>query len=551
MDHMVVDKKSRGAFLFHSIFSGTNSTPRGARYFTLAMLLSCAHAQSFAGDWEIAPVLSVTETYSDNITLSSTPEDEYVTEVRPGITIKGEGARVKADLKYSAQGLVYARNSDRNNVNHNLASAANVEVVKEHFFVDASAGISQQLISSDSSAPVDNISIGNRTDRYTLSISPYYQHSIAGLVNTSLRYTGSLVRYDEGASDSDTSQVDLNAASGRKFNRFTWSANYHDATTDRETAADVEHETSYAIARYRLVKSLSFLVQGGNERHNFNTTLTRPIVNGSYWGAGITWQPNQKFSLDLSEGNNFKSVAASWTPTVRTGMSLSWRDRSVGLNPGEVWSANLSVRSRRLSAQLNYKEDTVSVQEASYLGEFGYFYIPGFADGILAYNDEGKISRLFEYSDKDLYKPLVADPTLVSIGKIEAFGLTDDIYTTERGQLVVGYKMAKSNLTFSAFNEDRYYQVSGRSESLYGNSISFNWRFGGRSTLMMGTSWQQHDYSDSDREDDYTFTNVGIKRSVNRKLDTSLTYGHTDRNSTQAGKGYVENRLALNARLRF
>ena len=81
-------------------------------------------------EWRITPRLSVGATYSDNIRLAPTDEAEgdLVLQVDPGVSIRKQGGRLDLRLDYTAQGLLYANNSDASTINNNLLAFGTAEL---------------------------------------------------------------------------------------------------------------------------------------------------------------------------------------------------------------------------------------------------------------------------------------------------------------------------------------------------------------------------------------------------------------------------------------
>ena len=137
------------------------------------LLLSATPVE--AGDWDITPRISVSETYSDNINLDDNDKEwEMVTEVTPGISIHGEGARLRADLDYQMQNTFFLRESDGNGTFHQLNANGTAEVTRNFFFVDGASTMGQAVVDANDTASTGNLNnAGNRTDFYTYSLSPY------------------------------------------------------------------------------------------------------------------------------------------------------------------------------------------------------------------------------------------------------------------------------------------------------------------------------------------------------------------------------------------
>ncbi len=103
----------------------------------LFILFSLLLVQSnvWAKEVDIQPSISTRLGYSDNIDLDATNEkDDFFLRVTPAISFKREGARVKSNLNYSLSGLLYASESDDNEIQHRLAANAASEIIKHSFF---------------------------------------------------------------------------------------------------------------------------------------------------------------------------------------------------------------------------------------------------------------------------------------------------------------------------------------------------------------------------------------------------------------------------------
>ena len=76
--------------------------------------------------WLIVPTLSVGETYTDNLRLSPSGSErsDWVTELRPGISVNGSGARLRFNANYSA-GAVYRAQEVSNDLFHSLIANGN------------------------------------------------------------------------------------------------------------------------------------------------------------------------------------------------------------------------------------------------------------------------------------------------------------------------------------------------------------------------------------------------------------------------------------------
>ena len=85
-----------------------------------------------------------------------------VGEVTPGISLHGEGGRVKANLDYQMQNVMIQDKNDTSYSTYNqLNSSATAELSKDLLFVDASANAGQAVIDANRSISVGNLNTSN------------------------------------------------------------------------------------------------------------------------------------------------------------------------------------------------------------------------------------------------------------------------------------------------------------------------------------------------------------------------------------------------------
>src|SRR5215213_3308869 len=139
------------------------ATRRSARVRVLVLVGLVATSSTSAQTWRITPSISVVDTLTDNVEL--TPSDrkksDLITQVVPAIRIDGTGGRLKVNLNYVMQNLLYAHDSTHNTAQHYLSSQATLEAVENWLFVDATANISQQAISAFAPQPGTDGNVNN------------------------------------------------------------------------------------------------------------------------------------------------------------------------------------------------------------------------------------------------------------------------------------------------------------------------------------------------------------------------------------------------------
>ena len=93
-------------------------------------------AKALAGEWTFEPSVSVSETYSDNITLatSGSEQDDYVTQVNPSIKIEGKGKGLELDFDYTMQNIFYKNSTRDDDIKNQLSASGKATLVEDFFF---------------------------------------------------------------------------------------------------------------------------------------------------------------------------------------------------------------------------------------------------------------------------------------------------------------------------------------------------------------------------------------------------------------------------------
>lgn len=265
--------------------------------------------------WVLMPRLSISETLTDNVDLSPAKRSDLITEISPGIRLHLQGARVRADLDYTLTGLVYAQNSDSNEIQHALTAAGTLEAIDNWAFLDFGGSIDQQLLSAFGPQSVDNRSINaNRSEVSTYRLSPYVRGQWHDLFNYEARYSRAASNRD-AASDvtSVDSSVKLNG--NTPFRGLGWSAAASRQKVDYSTGRLTEADLVDVGLSYALTPQLNVFVHGGRENQNY---VSLEKENHSNTGFGVRWSPAPTTELSASRDQRFFGSAHNLSFTHRT-----------------------------------------------------------------------------------------------------------------------------------------------------------------------------------------------------------------------------------------
>jgi uncharacterized protein (PEP-CTERM system associated) len=480
-----------------------------------------------AGDWDITPRLYLAEHFSDNISLDDeNKESDLVTEITPGISIHGGGARVTADIDYQLQSLFFLRTKGADNIYNQLDARGNVELAKDTLFLDAWGNITQVLVNATDTISRNAVNAStNRTNSYSWSLSPYLQSHFGGYADGVFRYGYSQTRYGEGASNATINSFDVGLVSGRRgLSELSWIADYNYTDQQRDTTSDAVFENGEAQARYRITNRFGLIGTVGFANNDFETS--RNNVNGGYWSAGGFWQPNRYLSLEAQKGTNLESAAIGLYPISRTSLLASYRNRTVGLNPGPTWQGSFNHYTRRTTWSASYSESTTTQQLQTVEGGGTVFL---------------SIDPITGEVNPD---PQPGDLT-VEVPQAPVESLTNEVTEQKTARATFGMKLGKTSMRLNVFNIQRTFLTTLSEENTKGLSSSLNRRIAPRTDSTLSGTWQRINNTNDTGEEserDFWFVQGQLSRQLRRKLSASVAYTFTQQESDN-GTNYSENRI--------
>lgn len=289
-----------------------------ARFLVICCLIVSPPAVAEA--WRFQPSISGTAGYSDNINLAPKGQEksDFYAIVAPRFRLVGDAARLKTVIDYQLQTYYYASSGTSNRPSHSLAATARFEAIKDFFFVDGLASISQASISPLGAAPVANGTVNaNRTETRTFSLSPYVRGVIA---RADIEY---LFRYSQAWTDTASSA--LSNSQSREWiahlnsapSRVGWNFDYSRRYTDFSGRPSFSAETLRFRPYYQADPALRVYGSFGRESNNYATANQ----SGTIYGAGADYQPNGRLVVNLLWEERFFGPSYSARISNRTPLS--------------------------------------------------------------------------------------------------------------------------------------------------------------------------------------------------------------------------------------
>ncbi len=305
----------------------------------------------------IVPRLSVSETYTDNVFLSSTGgRSELITQISPGIRISNSGGRIRGSVDYSLTELLYARNSAGRSSQNALNANGTIEAIDNWAFIDFNGVVAQQAISAFG-APVNNgiLLSGNSTETSVFRVSPYVRGRLADVADYEARYSLSSSR-SGSALASDVNSKDLSARlTGVGGPRgFGWTLDANQQVVDYSAGRSTQAQRFNGEIRYPLNTALGVFVKAGHESNNFASVTDQ---QNNYTALGATWTPNDEARLSIDKRSDGSTgLVATWTPSRITSMSVT-RERRLF---GNTHSIALTYRTPNTAWTFNDSRNVVS-----------------------------------------------------------------------------------------------------------------------------------------------------------------------------------------------
>jgi uncharacterized protein (PEP-CTERM system associated) len=492
----------------------------------LGAVLACPVA--WGAQWDIVPTLSVVESYTDNIALTSDAlkQSDWITQAIPGIKVNATGPRLRFNVNYAPEVVYYAHSRDDVEVFNRGSALGTAELARQLLFIDGGAAVNQYDVSPRGPLTTSNINItGNRATVANYFASPYLRSTAGSQVQAEARYTYSVAKSDDTPElvDSAGNAISLRLASGPAYKVFTWNLSYHRENieyTGTQQDQDTDIEVSSAGVRRMLTNTFALTAQGGYDYYKRGALV--PASEGWAWNVGMDWTPSPRTRLAAAVGERFYGDYYSLEFTHRT--------------PLTTWSAgyNQTVTTTRSEFFLPSTTST-----AAYLDTLFSTQIP---------DPVARQKAVENFIARTGLPPSLASP-------INFF--TTQLFVTKRWQASVGILGVRNVVIANVFNEDRdglagdlVLPNSPNATNQTGTSLSWNWRMTPVNTLNASGAYIRIETPFLSQVDRYSYAGLSLTRQFQPKLTGALGY-RRQQNDPEFGSGYTENVGFASIHMRF
>jgi uncharacterized protein (PEP-CTERM system associated) len=251
-----------------------------------------------AAKWTVTPSIRVQETYTNNVGLDESGEEEWdlITEAEPGVFVRGEGDRLNLSFDYRALGLFYIQDQDRNRVDHRFNGKATYEAVRDFFYVDVGGTMTQQFESPFGAVAVD--STNDTNNRYTASsyyVAPYIRGRVLGDSTYLVRNAHTWTNAGQSSVLSDAYTDQWTGRFATPIRTFGLGLTYDRSDTEyNDSPQELSTEVARAIGYWRI--DPQFILNGRAGYEKVESLFSERSEN--IYGAGFQWFPTPRTSIE-------------------------------------------------------------------------------------------------------------------------------------------------------------------------------------------------------------------------------------------------------------
>jgi len=298
---------------------GPRAALRAVALVATAVVACGAQAQDAAADgglrYFVDPAIDVSLTLTDNGRLAADRRHaDAILQVTPSLRVSAHGQRVRGSIDYSLAGIVYARESERNTVQHrlSLSSVGGLELVEDRLFLDADARVSQQAVTAFGQAPATPwLPTADTTQVASYSLSPHLRGRLGGFAEYTLRarHTQTVAR-DQRQFDSTAQSVQASVGSGADFARLGWNLNAQRNVSDFDAGRRTTADTVLAGLSYRLTPELIVRANAGSEWNDLRTVRRERYDR---YGVGFDWRPTPRTQISAQVDERYFGTGYDFT----------------------------------------------------------------------------------------------------------------------------------------------------------------------------------------------------------------------------------------------
>ena len=501
-----------------------------------------------AGEWTIEPGISLKETVSDNINLTTSDRvDSYVNQIIPAIELSYASRRTNFQAEASNTFITYSHDHDDNDdyAIYQLDGDFSLWQQGPKLFFESTKEQVQQSISNNAIA---DLLTANAVSAEQINAGLSYDLNRSSIKMTSKAYFQTRTA-DDAIGDREGVLASFSAENGTAAKMFFWSSQL--SYQDLESKNNNNNTKFYTIdAKLGLINSYNIMPfvryydednQGTFENNNSQNNFT-----SKSWGPGVRWKVSGHLWLDLSynyvddkkKNEDHLSSEITWLPSPRTSFQGQYTKRFYG----DSFSLDFKHKTKRLTNTISYNENVDSFDRYNYVPVLlGNFYCP--APGPV--NADCLLNP-----DTDLSGYILIP--LVTLEPVEA----DQISLNKQLSWKSEFVLPRTKLTLTISSNNRENLTTKIIDDKYSGIISASRTLNSRSTLSYDFSYSNNIFDKDNlggngQTDHYRVHTINYDRTLNNSLSSEILMRYVDRSSSSQTLNYQEYRLELTLKKTF
>ena len=514
----------------------------------LSSLLLCALSPIVsAGEWKFDPSISVDETYTNNVELSSSNKlESYVNQTTAALNTTFSSKKFKFLLEGTTTYASYSHDHDLDDIYRTLSANARMELWTSGPAITAAASIQNE------NRNAANNNLANLVSGDTVETQSYQTGIEYNVINSTF-LVGAVINYiisqsedNIGENEGVTAQFSTQNGSSNRFIFWQANGNYFNKENNSLSSESYSYELKLGfITHYSITPFVRVYDEDstGSVANNQNNTMRS-------WGPGVNWQLSSHLQLDLSynyvedkKSDDYISANVSWQPSSRTSLQAGLSQRFFGN------SYNLSFQhtNRRLTNSISYNETIQAFDRNNYqqvlLGQYWCPVNSALADSSSnCYATDNSIIDFNNYQLVAITEQILLESNEFSLNKI--FSLSTSL------------KLARTSFNLTASNRERESLTSNIKDNTFSASFDISRKISGRSDLTLGYSFlhsekDKNQIQSSGQEDFYRTVSTTYSRRLGGYLSASFSIQYLNRDSNRIGLTYEETRAFINIKKDF
>lgn len=515
------------------------------KYTKLGFLVTITLLSSFAvaGDWDFKPNFGLTETYSNNVELTTfNHHSSVVSQAIVGLNTSYKSRKIDFSFSGSETFTAFSHNSELNGDTQTAQIDGLFSLWRDGPTLVASSKINNVSQNSTNNSLADIVSGDTVQTRTHTAGFKYQTENSSHKFNSGIIY--SLTEAEDNIGESKGYTANINTQNGNSTQDVFWQVNgrYSDRRNTNSTGTNYSLDAQIgAITSFKLnpfIRLYKEDITGTGTGGGLSTTNS--------WGPGVRWKASDHFYIDVSynyvedktSSDDYIASNINWQPSQRTSLTAGYSQRFFG----DSYNLNFSHKIKKLTNTVSYNE-TVEIYSRDSFEEvsLGEAWCPV---GV-PFNASTCFPTTQPPSDTSEY--ILVPLTGLALVESNEFSLNKQFSWNST------LSLSRTTFTLDIGTSEREGLSTASVNETFDISCSATRKLSPKSELTFLASYRESTYEvNSDpvtarkQKDTYKTVSASYNKSLASSLSGNFNIQYLDRESTQLDRSYDEVRAYIN-----